>query len=79
MSEKDDNVVYLPVVTCLDVPAERVLNHALQHEFERVVVIGVTTDGSEYFSSSCPDGGSVLWDLERAKLNLLRMGDGEDG
>ena len=69
-----DNVVILPVVTRLDVPAERVLNAALDADLDGVVVIGKQKDGGYYFSSSLADGGDVLWLLEWAKLALMRAG-----
>ncbi len=67
-----DNVVILPVVTSLDIPASRVLDAAVEEDFAQVVVIGWTTDGEEYFASSASDGGDVLWMIERAKMQLLR-------
>ena len=70
----ENNVVILPVVTRLDVPAERVLNAALAEDLEGVVVIGQQTDGGYYFNSSLADGGEVLWILEWAKLALMRAG-----
>ena len=70
----ENNVVILPVVTRLDVPAERVLNAALAADLDGVVVIGKQKDGGYYFSSSVADGGDVLWLLEWAKLALMRAG-----
>jgi hypothetical protein len=70
----DNNVVILPVVTRLDIPAERVLNTALAADLDGVVVIGQRKDGSYYFSSSIADGGDVLWQLEWAKAALMRAG-----
>ena len=77
----ENNVVILPVVTRLDVPAERVLNAAIAADLDGVVVIGKQKDGSYYFSSSIADGGDVLWQLEWAKLALMRAGGAwpEDG
>ena len=71
----DDNVVVLPVVTRLAVPVDRVLKSALEAGLTEVVVIGYDADGDHYFSSSEPDGPSVLWAMERAKLRLLRVED----
>ena len=70
----ENNVVILPVVTRLDVPAERVLNAAIAADLDGVVVIGKQKDGFYYFSSSIADGGDVLWQLEWAKLALMRAG-----
>ena len=66
------DVVILPVVTTLDIPAERILNRALENNLEKVVVIGTTKDGDTYFASSVADGGSVLWLMEICKEALLR-------
>ena len=60
----ENNVIILPVVTRLNVPAERVLNAALAADLDGVVVIGKQKDGHYYFSSSVADGGDVLWQLE---------------
>jgi hypothetical protein len=70
----DNNVVILPVVTRLDIPAERVLNTALAADLDGVVVIGKQKDGYYYFSSSIADGGDALWLLEWAKAALMRAG-----
>lgn len=70
-----DNVVILPVVTSLDIPASRVLDAAGEEDFAQVVVIGRTVDGEEYFASSAADGGDVLWMIERAKHRLLSVVD----
>lgn len=64
-------VTLLPVVTTLDVDAERVLNAALESKMKGCVVIGETEDGELYFASSWADGGDVLWWMEKAKLALL--------
>lgn len=68
-------IINLPIVTTLDVSPERILEAATREQFEDVIVIGRTRSGQEYFASSSPDGGVVIWRLERAKLQLLRMGD----
>lgn len=75
VAPKATNVVNLPVITRLDLPPERVLASAAELEFERVTVIGVTADGFEYFAASAADGGSSLWDMERAKMHLLTIGE----
>lgn len=70
-----DNVVPLSVVTSLDLPPERLLQAAIDEGLSEVVIVGFKKDGEEYFASSVADGGSVLWNLERAKLRLLRTPD----
>lgn len=69
-----DNVLVLPVVTRLDIPAERTLNSALKAGLEGAVVVGRRADGTYYFASSLADGGDVLWLLEWAKMQLLHVG-----
>ncbi len=70
----DDNVVILPVVTTIPIPVERILTQAVKADLKMCIVIGEKEDGSLYFSSSEPDGGDVLWQLEKAKLALLHVG-----
>lgn len=69
------NVVDLPVITSLDHDPARVLARALDVELDKVIVIGVTKNGDEFFASSVADGGDVIWQMERAKLKLLRIAD----
>lgn len=70
-----DNVVILPVVTTLDLQAERVLNHASNADLEGCIVIGRYKDGGLYFGSSFADGGDVLWLMEIAKRKLMKVTD----
>lgn len=71
MSDDNDNVIVLPVVTKLDIPADRILDGALEDKLDKVVVLGYDMEGEEYFASSIADGGEVIWLIERAKLKLL--------
>lgn len=64
-------VTILPVITSLDIDVERVLNGAMTAMMQRVMVIGIDADGDFYFASSKSDGGSVLWDMETARLKLM--------
>lgn len=64
-------VTILPVITLLDIDVERVLNGAVAAKMQRVLVIGADADGNFYFASSISDGGSVLWDMEMARLKLM--------
>lgn len=64
-------VTILPVVTSLDLDAQRVLQAALDEGLERAIIIGRTQDGDFYFASSKSDGGEVLWELEVARLKLM--------
>jgi hypothetical protein len=61
-------------ITKLDMPPDLVLEQA-KTKLEGVVIIGFDTDGGEYFASSYADGGTVLWLLERLKLQLLQVPD----
>ena len=69
------NVVDLPVITSLPIDTKRVLAKAVEREFERVIIIGVTKEGDEYFASSEPDGGTILWDMERVRHALMKIAD----
>ena len=64
-------------ITKLDLPAERVLQQAIDVGLEGVIVIGYTKDGDEYAVSSYADGGTVLWLLERTKTKLLAVPESE--
>lgn len=67
-----DNIIPLGNITRLDIPAERILEKA-KGELEKVVLLGWDNDGELYFASSFPDGGDVLWLMEKAKLKLLNV------
>lgn len=72
----EDNVVLFNGITKLDLPADRVLQQAIDTgELEGVVIIGRKKDGGEYFASSIADGGDVLWIMERFKHKLLFVMD----
>ncbi|MBB4342138.1 hypothetical protein [Rhizobium leguminosarum] len=69
------NVVDLPVITTLPLDPKRVLAGAADVDFDRVIIIGRLQDGSEYFASSEPDGGTILWDMERVRHALMKIAD----
>jgi len=71
-----DNVINLPVVTTLDLPAERVLQEALNADLDGVVVIGYGKDGSEYMASSIAGGPEVNWLLDRCKSRMMAFDEG---
>ena len=73
-----DNVINLPVITTLDLPAERVLQEALNADLDGVVVIGYAKDGTEYMASSIAGGPEVNWLLDRCKARMVSFDDGED-
>ena len=66
------NVVTLPVITTLDLDAERVLEGAINSTLQSCIVLGYDADGEFYFASTMADGGDALWLLEMAKLNLFK-------
>ena len=70
----EDNVVYLDLVTKLDIPIGRIIEGAVTHKVASVVVLGYDEDGDFYFASSIADGPEVLWLLELAKKKLLEVG-----
>ena len=61
----------LNTVTSLDIPADRVLNAAVDAGLQHVIIAGYLPDGSEYFASSTASAPECLWMLERAKAELL--------
>lgn len=68
------NVIPIGGITRLDLPADRVLEGAIG-QMKGVVLIGFDQDGNEYFASTYADGGTVMWLLERCKLQLMRQVD----
>ena len=72
MKKPISNVINLDLVTRLDLPANRVLEEAID-KLGRVVIMGYDNDGDFYFASSIADGGEVLWLTEVMKQRLLSM------
>lgn len=70
------DVVLFNGVTRLDLPADRVLEQSIGR-LEGAIVVGYDKEGNEYFCSSIADGADVVWLLERAKMMMLRMVDGD--
>ncbi len=68
------NVIDLPVVTRLNLDADRTLENCIG-KLQGFVIIGYDKDGNEFFSSTYADGGDALWLLERCKMALLSHGD----
>lgn len=71
------DIVELKCVTSLEIPPDRILNRAIESGLKSVIIIGETEDGQEYFCSSIANGPDVVWQIERAKLRLLRTVDGD--
>ena len=57
-------------ITTLDLSPDIVLEN-LKGKLEGFVLVGYTTDGEEFFSSTYADGGTALWLMERGKTALL--------
>ena len=72
--EENENVVDFPGITRLNLDPERVIKASLKKKFSEIVLIGTTEDGEFYFASSVSDGGSVLWLLEGARHELIKIG-----
>jgi len=60
-----------------DVPANDILNFAIEHGLKDVVIVGWDNEGKEFFSGSMADGCEALWLLERAKYRLMKVVDNE--
>ncbi len=71
------NVVKFPGETLLDLDADDVLEEA-KGKLEKVMIIGYTDDGHEYFDSSFADGMIAVWLMERIKLLLLNVADTDE-
>lgn len=67
----DNNVVPFIGETYLDIPADRVLQKAIEARIEPAVVLGRDPEGRLYFASSSGDIADVLLMLEVAKRDLL--------
>ena len=71
--EVTDNVASFGGPTRLKTPPERIIREALEREFADIMMIGWTKDNRFFFSSSDPDGGNALWNMEVAKKKLLEV------
>jgi hypothetical protein len=68
-----DNIEYLPCVTKLDLPVERVIEGLRIANLSEIVICGYDMDGDLYFASSKADGGDILWVLEQCKNALMNV------
>jgi hypothetical protein len=69
------NVIPIGCITRLKLDAQQILNAALDAGLSDVVIMGFNNDGNEYFASSDPDAGNVLYHLERSKHKLMKIID----
>lgn len=60
-------------ISRLDLPAERVLQSAIDAKIKTALVLGYDADGEFYFASTKADGGDIIWLMEIAKKKLLEM------
>ena len=68
-------IIELGCITKLDLPPDRILENCKGKLDGGVVILGWDKDGVEFFASSIADGGTVIWLLERCKLQLLYPAD----
>lgn len=61
----------LNCITTLDIPADRVLQAALDANLQGVIISGWDDDGKLYVATSYASGGMALWLVEKFKLRLL--------
>ena len=64
-------VVLFSGITKLDLPAERILEMAIEADLEGVVIMGYTKNGELYAVSSYADGGTLLWLMEMTKKKMF--------
>ena len=69
-------VIIAPVITKLNIPADRILQAAIG-EMDECVIIGTDKDGNDYFASNRSDAGTVIYHCERAKHRLMQIIDGK--
>lgn len=69
-------VIFLDILTRLDIPVDRVLDAAKESGLESVIVVGRDGNGEFYLASSKANVVEVLWDLEVAKHKIIGIGEG---
>lgn len=62
-------------ITTQDTSPDRALEGAADYGLDSVVIVGFKADGDFFFASSQADSGEVLYFLERAKWELMKMED----
>ncbi len=65
------DVIILDMETRLDIPAERVLQAAIDSQLKNVVLIGIDENDAYYFASSLANKETILWLVEAFKKELL--------
>ena len=67
------DIIEFPEGTVGDVPIDSVLEGAKL--LQMVCIMGYTTEGNEYFASSCGDVKEINWLLDRYKSFLQGVAD----
>jgi hypothetical protein len=73
-SKNGAEVIVAPIITKLNIPADRILNAAIG-KLDECVIIGTDKSGNDYFASNRSDAGTVIYHCERAKHRLMQMID----
>lgn len=60
-------------ITRFDLPAEQVLQGAIDSGLKGVIIAGWDEDGDLYCASSYADGGDALWLVEKFKQKLMEV------
>lgn len=76
-------VIYLNMISYRSLDPQQVLDKAKEAGLSTVFVLGYRqrpdeknrNAADEFFASSEPDGGVILWLLERAKYQLMKLAD----
>lgn len=68
-------IIFWQGATKLDLPAERVLQRAIDADLDGVVIVGYGKDGQEYFASTWADAAQASWHLQRGIFKLNEMVD----
>lgn len=66
-----DNIIKFPGMTTVDIPPEKVLQAAIEHDLDEVVIMGFDKKGDLFLSSSTSNVPTVLWIAEKLKYELL--------
>jgi hypothetical protein len=68
----DHNILKFRGLTLNKTPPDQVLEQTIG-KLDTVVILGYDKDGEHYFASSDSDGGTVIWLMEKLKLQLLNV------
>lgn len=67
----DGNVIQFCGTTTVDIEAEKVLDGALNHGLDSVLVLGMDRDGEFYAASTTSDPQHLLWLMEKMRFILM--------